>query len=97
MSEGLFFTILLGIIFTCFQVYEYSTATFYMDDGIYGSIFYMSTGFHGFHVIIGTVFLIVCWVRAKFFNHFDWRDHFGVEAAAWYWHFVDVVWLFLYM
>jgi len=92
---GLGLTILLGILFTGFQAYEYAHAHFGFKDGIYPSTFYMATGFHGFHVIIGTIFLIVCYFRlAK--GHFTPRSHFGFEAAAWYWHFVDVVWLFLF-
>jgi len=77
------------------QAYEYSHAPFGFGDGIYSSTFYMATGFHGAHVIIGTIFLAVCWWRtAK--GHFTADHHFGFEAAAWYWHFVDVVWLFLF-
>jgi cytochrome c oxidase subunit 3 len=67
-----------------------------MSDSVYGSIFYLSTGFHGFHVFVGTCFLIVCLYRLNF-DHFTREQHFGFEAAAWYWHFVDVVWLFLYI
>lgn len=90
------FTVALGIIFTCFQVYEYSHAHFSFKDGIYPSTFFMATGFHGFHVLVGTIFLAVCWWRtAK--GHFTPESHFGFEAAAWYWHFVDVVWLFLFV
>ena len=93
---GLLLTVLLGILFTCFQVYEYSHAQFGFTDGIYASTFFMATGFHGFHVIVGTLFLIVCWLRA-IKGHFTPTQHFGLEAAAWYWHFVDVVWLFLFV
>jgi len=93
---GLFITVLLGIIFTLFQYIEYATAPFGIRDGIYGSIFYMTTGFHGLHVIFGTIFLIVCFLRHLFY-HFTVEHHFGFEAAAWYWHFVDVVWIFLYL
>ena len=89
-------TILLAIIFTALQGYEYVTAPFSISDGIYGSTFYMATGFHGFHVFIGTCFLIVCLIRI-FMGHFTREHHFGFEAAAWYWHFVDVVWLFLFI
>ena len=78
------------------QAYEYSHAAFGFADGIYPSTFFMATGFHGFHVIIGTIFLIVCWFRA-YAGHFKPDHHFGFEAAAWYWHFVDVVWLFLFI
>lgn len=93
--QALGFTVALGVLFTCFQVYEYSHAHFTFKDGIYPSTFFMATGFHGFHVLIGTIFLFVCWVRtAK--GHFTADSHFGFEAAAWYWHFVDVVWLFLF-
>ena len=92
---GLIITILLGISFTAIQAYEYSHAAFGFTDGIYSSTFYMATGFHGAHVIIGTIFLTVCLGRA-FANHFKPDHHFGFEAAAWYWHFVDVVWLFLF-
>jgi len=88
-------TILLGVSFSFFQGYEYAHAEFGFRDGIYPSTFYMATGFHGFHVIIGTVFLIVCWFRTRA-GQFSPTSHFGFEAAAWYWHFVDVVWLFLF-
>ena len=93
---GLFITIVLAVIFTGFQAMEYMEAPFTISDGIYGSTFYMATGFHGFHVIIGTIFLTVCLVRLSQ-SHFTKRHHFGFEAAAWYWHFVDVVWLFLFV
>lgn len=95
-AHGLTITVLLGLIFTGFQTYEYNNATFAITDGIYGSLFYMMTGFHGFHVIVGTIFLLVCLVRLVK-NHYTKKTHFGFEAAAWYWHFVDVVWLFLYI
>jgi len=89
-------TILLGVIFLGVQAYEYSHATFAFSGGIYPSTFYMATGFHGFHVFVGVCFLSVAWFRAKA-GHFSKGDHFGFDAAAWYWHFVDVVWLFLFM
>ena len=91
----LLLTIILGIIFTGFQAYEYKVATFGIEDGIYPSTFYMATGFHGFHVIVGTIFLLVCYFRALK-GHFTPKKHLGFEFAAWYWHFVDVVWLFLF-
>jgi len=94
--QGLALTVLLGAIFTGFQAYEYIHAPFGFTDGIYPSTFFMATGFHGFHVIIGTCFLAVCLVRA-YKGHFKPDHHFGLEAAAWYWHFVDVVWLFLFI
>lgn len=93
---GLIATVLLAILFTALQAFEYSEAAFNISDGIYGSTFFMATGFHGFHVIIGTLFLTVCLFRL-INNHFTILHHFGFEAAAWYWHFVDVVWLFLFV
>ena len=96
LIKGLAYTILLGIAFTALQIYEYDHATFKFTDGIYSSTFYLATGFHGFHVFVGTCFLIVCWFRARA-GHFTPEHHFGFEAAAWYWHFVDVVWLFLFI
>ena len=87
--------IALGAIFTVFQAYEYSHAGFGFAGNIYGANFFMATGFHGFHVIIGTIFLAVCLFRALK-GHFTPERHIGFEAAAWYWHFVDVVWLFLF-
>ena len=93
---ALSYTIFLALIFTAFQYYEYISAPFDISDGIYGSVFYMTTGFHGFHVIIGTLFIIVCLIRLNL-DHFTREHHFGFEAAAWYWHFVDVVWLFLFV
>nr|YP_010547223.1 cytochrome c oxidase subunit III [Odontocimbex svenhedini]UYK52162.1 cytochrome c oxidase subunit III [Odontocimbex svenhedini] len=94
--KSLFITIMLGILFTFFQAYEYMQAPFTMADSIYGSTFFMATGFHGIHVMIGTTFLLINFIRLKN-NHFSLFHHFGFEAAAWYWHFVDVIWLFLYI
>ncbi len=93
---GLIFTVTLGIIFTILQAVEYSHAGFNFAHNMYGSTFFMATGFHGFHVIIGTIFLFVVLIRAMK-GHFTPKQHFGFEAAAWYWHFVDVVWLFLFI
>nr|APX39906.1 cytochrome c oxidase subunit 3 [Stylosomus rugithorax] len=94
--SGLLLTIILGVYFTILQGYEYIEAPFTISDSVYGSSFFMATGFHGAHVIIGTTFLGVCLIRL-YMNHFSNIHHFGFEAAAWYWHFVDVVWLFLYI
>lgn len=94
--QALGISVALGFIFLCFQVFEYSHATFKFTDGSFASTFYMATGFHGFHVLVGTLFLFVCWMRTRK-GHFTKDSHFGFEAAAWYWHFVDVVWLFLFV
>jgi heme/copper-type cytochrome/quinol oxidase subunit 3 len=95
LVRGLAITIALGLTFSAVQAFEYSHAAFGFSEGIYPTTFYMATGFHGFHVIVGTIFLIVCLVRATK-GHFKPDHHVGFEAAAWYWHFVDVVWLFLF-
>ncbi|MGI4775488.1 MAG: cytochrome c oxidase subunit 3, partial [Janthinobacterium lividum] len=89
-------TVLLGIFFSLMQAYEYHHASFKLRDGIYAANFYLATGFHGIHVIIGTIFLGVCYLRAKRGDFAENRGHLGFEFAAWYWHFVDVVWLFLF-
>nr|YP_009753995.1 cytochrome c oxidase subunit III [Cheirotonus gestroi]QIT06604.1 cytochrome c oxidase subunit III [Cheirotonus gestroi] len=94
--QGLSLTVILGFYFTLLQAYEYIEAPFTIADSVYGSTFFVATGFHGLHVIIGTTFLFTCLVRHSL-NHFSCIHHFGFEAAAWYWHFVDVVWLFLYI
>jgi cytochrome c oxidase subunit 3 len=96
LKKGLWLTIILGVVFTFIQAYEYGIAPFEFGGNTYSSAFYMATGFHGFHVIVGTIFLIVC-LRRAYLGHFTPRQHFGFEAAAWYWHFVDVVWLFLFL
>nr|UYO79193.1 cytochrome c oxidase subunit III [Arctopsyche sp. XG-2022] len=93
--KSLLMTIILGIYFTGLQAIEYLEASFSMADSVFGSTFFMATGFHGFHVLIGTSFLLVNLMRI-YFNHFSNTHHFGFEAAAWYWHFVDVVWIFLF-
>ena len=100
LVQGLVLTIVLGLFFTALQAVEYAEALnlgmfTFSGGGIYGASFFMATGFHGLHVIIGTIFLIVCLFRALA-GHFTPDRHFGFEAAAWYWHFVDVVWLFLF-
>nr|QXU57643.1 cytochrome c oxidase subunit III [Cherax punctatus] len=94
--QSLGITVILGIYFTSLQAYEYMEASFSIADSIYGTTFFVATGFHGLHVIIGTSFLSVCFYRL-YKCHFSSNHHFGFEAAAWYWHFVDVVWLFLYV
>ena len=94
--QALWYTVILGLLFTCCQAYEYTHAAFGFKDGIYASTFYMATGFHGFHVIVGTIFLGVCLARA-YKGHMEPKQHLGFEFAAWYWHFVDVVWLFLFL
>jgi len=93
---GLALTVGLGLLFTCVQVYEYTHAYFDFSGNLYGATFFMATGFHGAHVIIGTIFLAVCLIRLMA-GQFSAQKHFGFEAAAWYWHFVDVVWLFLFV
>ncbi|MEQ1901008.1 MAG: cytochrome c oxidase subunit 3 [Devosia sp.] len=95
LKFGLWLTIILGALFTCVQALEYSRAGFAYSGNIYGATFFMATGFHGFHVLIGTIFLTVCLVRAYVGNLTE-DHHLGFEFAAWYWHFVDVVWLFLF-
>jgi cytochrome c oxidase subunit 3 len=96
VTLSLAITIILGLLFTFLQAIEYIEAPFSFNSGIYGSIFFLATGFHGFHVLLGTMFLIVTLLRHIQF-HFTKQHHFGFEAAAWYWHFVDVVWLFLFV
>ena len=93
---ALILTILLAIHFTGYQLLEYTEASFNISDSVYGSIFFMATGFHGFHVLVGTFFLFVCLIRL-WKGHFSINHHLGLEFAIWYWHFVDVVWLFLYV
>ena len=103
---GLGITVLLGILFTTVQAYEYTHlfhyrledglhGTFWLSTNVYGSAFFMATGFHGLHVLIGTIFLFAMWARLMR-GGMSPEKHFGLEAAAWYWHFVDVVWLFLF-
>jgi cytochrome c oxidase subunit 3 len=89
-------TIFLALLFTLFQVIEYFSAPFNLSDSVYGSTFYLATGFHGFHVIVGTIFIIVAMLR-YYFDHFSLKNQVGLEIAAWYWHFVDVIWLFLFL
>nr|YP_010384968.1 cytochrome c oxidase subunit III [Amusiotheres obtusidentatus]UPL64965.1 cytochrome oxidase subunit III [Amusiotheres obtusidentatus] len=94
--QSLMLTIILGVYFSALQAYEYIEASFTIADSVFGSTFFVATGFHGLHVIIGTTFLGICFKRLL--NcHFSSNHHLGFEAAAWYWHFVDVVWLFLYV
>jgi cytochrome c oxidase subunit 3 len=92
----LVFTLVLALFFTLVQLSEYRESSFSINDGIYGSTFFMATGFHGLHVLVGTCFLAVCYLRLLR-HHFTRQHHLGFEAAAWYWHFVDVVWLFLFV
>ncbi|MEN9498980.1 MAG: hypothetical protein RIS83_799 [Pseudomonadota bacterium] len=97
LINGLTLTVLLGLAFSGLQAWEYAEAPFkFSGGGVYPSTFFLATGFHGFHVIVGTTFLFVCLIRA-IKGHFSPERHFGFEAAAWYWHFVDVVWLFLFV
>ena len=94
--NGLIATISYASFFTLIQAYEYNVASFSINDGIFGSLFFLLTGFHGFHVLVGSIFLIICLFR-QFNYHFTKKQHIGLECAIWYWHFVDVVWLFLFI
>lgn len=94
--QALAITIVIGVYFTYLQVGEYFTAPFSISDRVYGSTFFVATGFHGLHVFIGTCFLFICLTRVLK-DQFSSHHHFGFEARAWYWHFVDVVWIFLYI
>lgn len=96
LIKGLWCTVLLGLSFSALQAYEYDHAAFGLGDGIYATTFYLATGFHGIHVLIGTAFLAVCLARA-YRGQLTPEGHLGFEFAAWYWHFVDVVWLFLFV
>lgn len=93
---ALTFTIFLAFFFTGLQAMEYYESSFSIADSVYGSLFFLLTGFHGIHVIIGTIFLIVSLIRC-YHHHFTKSHHNGFEAAIWYWHFVDYVWLGLYV
>ena len=95
-KKGLWCTIILGVVFSAVQAFEYYHAPFAFSGNIYGATFVMATGFHGFHVLVGTIFLAVC-LKRLYNGDFTPKQHFGFEAAAWYWHFVDVVWLFLFI
>lgn len=90
-------SVMLGLLFSSFQAYEYHHAAFGLSDGVYAANFYLATGFHGVHVLIGTIFLAVCYFRAAKGDFAEPHGHLGFEFAAWYWHFVDVVWLFLFV
>nr|YP_009732580.1 cytochrome c oxidase subunit III [Idiocerus salicis]QHS71299.1 cytochrome c oxidase subunit III [Idiocerus salicis] len=94
--KSMIITVLLGLYFTSLQLYEYIEAPFSIADSVYGATFFMSTGFHGLHVMIGTIFIIIIMLRTSKL-HFSTNHHIGFESSAWYWHFVDVVWLFLYI
>ena len=94
--QGLVLTVILGIYFTYLQAGEYIETRFSIADSVYGTTFFVATGFHGLHVLIGSTFLLICLIRVYIY-HFSSGHHFGFEAAAWYWHFVDVVWIFLYL
>nr|YP_010837452.1 cytochrome c oxidase subunit III [Doto coronata]WGC93417.1 cytochrome c oxidase subunit III [Doto coronata] len=94
--QGMMFTLGLGIYFLWLQYGEYAETSFSIADSVYGCTFFIATGFHGMHVLVGVSFLTVCFARMLSL-HFDMNHHLGFLAAAWYWHFVDVVWLFLYV
>jgi cytochrome c oxidase subunit 3 len=93
---GLALTVALGIVFTALQAWEYYEASFTIADSVYGSTFFVATGFHGLHVVVGTTFLAVCFYRILN-HHFTKHHHNGFEASIWYWHFVDYIWIFLFV
>nr|YP_009731725.1 cytochrome c oxidase subunit III [Limassolla lingchuanensis]QHR79701.1 cytochrome c oxidase subunit III [Limassolla lingchuanensis] len=94
--QSMILTVILGLYFSMLQLYEYIEAPFSIADSVYGATFFLATGFHGLHVIIGTIFIAISMLRILSL-HFSSKHHVGFEASAWYWHFVDVVWLFLYV
>nr|YP_010274793.1 cytochrome c oxidase subunit III [Craseoschema thyasiricola]UJV31468.1 cytochrome c oxidase subunit 3 [Craseoschema thyasiricola] len=96
INIAMYMTIFLGMYFTFLQAQEYMSATFSIADSVFGSTFYVATGFHGLHVLVGTSALLISFLRIKQM-HFTQAHHFGFEASIWYWHFVDVIWIFLYI
>lgn len=96
ITTSIIITIILGFYFTYLQTTEYLEASFNISDRVYGNTFFVATGFHGAHVLIGSTFLFICLIRILK-NQFSSKHHFGLEAAAWYWHFVDVVWILLFL
>ena len=96
LKLGLALTVILGVVFITLQIHEYGEAAFSIRDGIFGATFYMLTGFHGFHVLLGTLMLFVIFLRSLA-GHFTPQRHFAFAAVAWYWHFVDVIWLLLFV
>nr|UTN43008.1 cytochrome c oxidase subunit 3 [Alcedoecus sp.] len=94
--SSLLLTIMMGILFLFYQIREYYESSFSMADSVFGSIFFLTTGFHGLHVLIGVTFLMVVWIRL-FLNQMSKHHHVGFEVSSWYWHFVDVIWLFLFV
>ena len=95
-TNALFYTLILGQIFTLFQAEEYWSSPFSISDSVFGSTFFLITGFHGFHVFVGSLLIAICFGR-QILGHFTTTHHFGFIASAWYWHFVDVVWIFLFI
>jgi len=96
IKQGFKITLILASLFTICQFYEYLKSSFNISDSIYGSIFFMATGFHGFHVIVGSIFILVNYIR-YLYHQISNKHHKGFEFSAWYWHFVDVVWIFLFL
>lgn len=96
LKDSLIVSIVLGVIFIYTQGYEFSIADFDITDSVYGSIFYLLTGFHGLHVIIGVIFLFVSLIRS-IKNHFFFETHLGFLFSVWYWHFVDIIWILVYL
>ena len=94
--DGLYWTVLYGFLFTCIQAYEYSYSNYSINDGVFGSLFFLLTGFHGIHVIIGAIFLTICLYRLIEY-HFTIQHHVGLELSILYWHMVDAIWLFLFL
>lgn len=94
--NALVYTVILAFFFTMLQAFEYVKAPFNISDSVYGTTFYLTTGLHGFHVLVGSIFLLVCLIRL-INGHFTKKNHIGLESAIWYWHFVDIVWIFLYL
>lgn len=93
---GLLLTVLLGVVFTIFQIAEYAHVSFKFSDGIYPTTFFMATGLHGVHVVMGTIMLFICFLRTFKKNDMTSTHHVGFETTVWYWHFVDIVWIFLF-
>jgi heme/copper-type cytochrome/quinol oxidase subunit 3 len=94
--DGLYWTVTYGFLFSFIQGYEYCYSNYSINDGVFGSLFFLLTGFHGLHVLIGAIFLTVCLIRLILY-HFTKQHHIGLELGILYWHMVDAIWLFLFI